>query len=159
MIKTCNIQSTFGSKILKNAKKGSIFARAPRKVRARFSPRYKSWRACFPPTIFRVPLVGLEPTILGLGGRCLIHWATEAANVCLLAIGHNRSPLLLRHRPRTIIKKSKIYGIVCVMALKSVWVFGEVGQWSVCGWAGEACDPFTGPYCGSIDGFLKVFHE
>jgi hypothetical protein len=34
-----------------------------------------------------LPTVGLEPTILGLGGRCLIHWATWAtvvANVKLL---------------------------------------------------------------------------
>ena len=30
------------------------------------------------------PPTGLEPAIPGLGGRCLIHWATEAYDYCAL---------------------------------------------------------------------------
>ena len=30
------------------------------------------------------PPAGLEPAILGLGGRCLIHWATEATHILVL---------------------------------------------------------------------------
>ena len=35
---------------------------------------------CHPPkgSKYGEPPAGLEPAILGLGGRCLIHWATEA---------------------------------------------------------------------------------
>ena len=33
--------------------------------------KMSGWKSCLPP-------VGLEPTILSLGGWCLIHWATEA---------------------------------------------------------------------------------
>jgi hypothetical protein len=37
----------------------------------------------------RVPPMGLEPTIPGLGGRCLIRWATEAVEVTLWQINNN----------------------------------------------------------------------
>lgn len=46
-----------------------------------------------------LPLVGLEPTILGLGGRCLIHWATEACWLAARAAEH--MPAALRHRDDT----------------------------------------------------------
>ena len=44
-----------------------------------------------------LPPTGLEPAIPGLGGRCLIHWATEAyINVVLImnvfcAVGDNNT--------------------------------------------------------------------
>ena len=40
-----------------------------------------------------LPPTGLEPAIPGLGGRCLIHWATEAyikalLNIDVFCVGH-----------------------------------------------------------------------
>ena len=39
------------------------------------------------------PPAGLEPAIPGLGGRCLIHWATEATYLASVKDLNNLKPL------------------------------------------------------------------
>lgn len=50
------------------------------------------------------PPAGLEPAIPGLGGRCLIHWATEAVGIDVFVVtikgavgsfGYHRSDMFL----------------------------------------------------------------
>lgn len=50
------------------------------------------------------PPAGLEPAIPGLGGRCLIHWATEAVGIDVFVVtikGVNEKNIEMWHRDLT----------------------------------------------------------
>lgn len=94
-----------------------------------------------------LPLVGLEPTILGLGGRCLIHWATEASGRAAREADHvprrgrcvtprHRS---LRVRPHSAIINRMLLVIAAINAPRTTsqtGVFYTVRLWSTLPYAG-----------------------